>query len=318
MKTVLILTSGKSKQGIDATERFEYVRKFCDAIEDQLSETRVVFTTYNDVEISVVDGNVSCFDIRNQLDFATVNIVHFKNWINDVEIAGTLARFFSMRGATIYNSEVRQTAARTKISQMVLFADSQLPVPDTFFAYKERLTVTLEDASSLPAGLSFPCIMKANDGAMGNDNYLIHDAAEAQEVLKKSPIKQEFVLQAYHPNDGDYRLLYVGLDELPLVFMRRANKKSKLTHLNNTSKGGSGEFVDAAALPSEYLRIAKQAARITGREIGGVDILVDNISRQPYLLEVNQTPALATGFGVDEKIHRFAGLIDSYDDGEEE
>ena len=64
--------------------------------------------------------------------------------------------------------------------------------------------------------------------------------------------------------------------------------------------------------------IARQAAELTGREIGGVDILVDNVTNQPYLLEVNQTPALATGFGVKEKVLRFVDLVESCVDTEEE
>lgn len=317
MKTVLILTSGKSSQGIDSEERFRYVQEFCDAVEAKLSRARVRFATYEDIEISVVGGKATLYDTRNKLNLAKVSLVHFKNWINDTQTSGMLARYFASRDIATFNSEVAHAPARTKIAQMVLCAENNLPVPDTYFASRERMVSRLKDEHSLPDGISLPFIIKANDGAKGNDNYLIRDLAKAHDVLTQAPDGQEFVMQAFHPNDGDYRLLYVGFEQHPLVFVRRAKAGSN-SHLNNTSQGGSGEFVDASTVPSDYLMIARQAAELTGREIGGVDILVDNVTNQPYLLEVNQTPALATGFGVKEKVLRFVDLVESCVDTEEE
>jgi len=317
MRTVLIITSAKSRQDIDATERFGYVQNFCDTVESKLHDSRVLFTTYEDIEVTVEGGKTLVYDARNRLDLSKVSMVHFKNWINDTQTSGMLARYFATRNVPVFNSEVAHAPARTKISQMILFADNNLPVPDTYYAAKHRMLERVSDKQSLPAGIKVPFILKANDGAKGNDNYLIRSPDKARSVLEEASEDREFVMQAFHPNDGDYRLLFVGFEQPPLVFIRRAAAGSD-THLNNTSQGGSGEFVDPTTLPGEYLHIARRAAELSGREIGGVDILVDNVTNQPFLLEVNQTPALATGFGVDEKINRFVELIESTIDTEEE
>ena len=139
MKTVLILTSGKSTQDIKSDERFRYVQEFCDGVVAKLQNTKVRFTTYDDIEITVRAGEPTIYDMRNKLNLAKVSLVHFKNWINDTQTSGLLARFFAVRDITTYNSEVAHAPARTKISQMVLLADNKLPVPDTYFASRDRM-----------------------------------------------------------------------------------------------------------------------------------------------------------------------------------
>lgn len=309
MKKILIITSGKSKQGIDSDERLAYVEQFCREVEKELSGTRVIFMTYEDLEVSVISGVVNFYDNRNEIDLSEISMVHFKNWINDTQIAGMLARYAAGKGIRVYNSEVSASPSRTKIAQMVLFAENNLPVPDTFFASRAKLLEYLTKQIWATGAIKLPFVLKANDGAKGNDNYLINNLAEMHEILDNASGDQEFVIQAYQPNEGDYRFLYIGLEEPPLVFLRQAVGGS--THLNNTSKGGSGKLIDVSDIPRDYLTIAHKAAELSGREIGGVDILVNKETGQPFLLEVNQTPALATGFAVEEKIKRFIDFVDS-------
>jgi glutathione synthase/RimK-type ligase-like ATP-grasp enzyme len=306
MKTVLIITSGKTKDGVDSLERFGYVRDFCNAVESRLSNTKVCFTTYEDITVVVRSGTIAIYDTRTGNSLDDIDFVHFKNWINDVHVAGMIANYLKATDIAMYNSEVCMSSARTKIAQMVLLAQHSITVPDTFFASKHYLEDIFK-TNVLPEGFSFPLIMKANDGAKGNDNHLIRDSDQALRILHNASARLEFVLQAYHENEGDYRFLYVGLDNEPMVFHRKAVGE---THLNNTSQGGVGGLVSSEDVPVEYYELAHRAAEITGREIGGVDILVDAHTNIAYVLEVNQTPALATGYGIDVKIDKFAALVE--------
>jgi hypothetical protein len=62
-------------------------------------------------------------------------------------------------------------------------------------------------------------------------------------------------------------------------------------------------------LPPELMRLAREAAIALRREIGGVDIIINSLTGQTYVLEVNGTPALATGYQVGLKTQRFAALV---------
>jgi hypothetical protein len=87
MKTILIVTSLKSKHDTEDEKRLSYVQDFCDAVEAKLANVRVCFTTYDDIVVTVLDNVVRIYDNRNKLDVLTADFVHFKNWINDTQTA---------------------------------------------------------------------------------------------------------------------------------------------------------------------------------------------------------------------------------------
>lgn len=307
MRTVLIITSS-SERTASWKEREAYIKQFCDDIESRLSDVKLRFTTYDDLSFSVISGQREIFDSRNQLNLDGLDLVQFKNWFHDVEEAGLVARFLKSKGIRFFNSEADNGLMRSKISQMFALSQAGVPVPDTFYAKRSRLADVLS-SGNLPKGFGFPLIMKANFGSKGENNYLVKDFERALKILSEMDNPEaEFVLQNYIENDGDYRFLFIGLDAEPLVIHRRSAGGS---HLNNTSQGGTGNFVELDSLPEEMLENARSAARLLGREIGGADVLVDKSSGKMYILEVNGTPALATGFGTEEKAAKFASFLDS-------
>lgn len=315
MKTFLVITSAKSTDKDNAWEKREqYVQEFYGGLDALLKGISVAYTTYDDIVCQIKDGAVEIIDTRHNLNLGNVDIVHFKNWMFDNEEAAMIAFYLREHKVPFFNSEVDAGLAWGKISQMVRLAMGGVLVPNTFFAKKAKLITAFKDGQ-LPVDLSFPLIMKADGGAKGNDNYLVKDAEVAIAILTEASADKEFVLQEYHPNDGDYRFLFIGTDEPPLVFTRQAQDGS---HLNNTSKGGKGDFVKIDTLPAEYLSIARQAASILRREISGVDILVNKETGQPYVLEVNSTPALATGYGVPTKMKKFATFLQQVLEEQEE
>ncbi len=303
---VLIITSYRSKTN-DWKEREQYVEKFYAAVENLLEDTEVFYTTYNDIVIAVIDNKVSMHDERHDVALEDLDIVHFKNWLFDSEHASLIAFYLKEHGVSFFNQEVDAGLAWGKISQMCRLAVSGVPVPDTLFVKKHILQRYFSE-NTLPTPFVFPLIIKADDGAKGDDNFLVQNKEEALDVLDKVNEEKEFVVQNFLPNDGDYRYLFAGTNNKPLVFIRKAQEG---THLNNTSQGGSGSFVDAGSLPKEYLEYAQKAAQVLKREISGVDIIVDKTTNKPYILEVNSTPALATGYGTDQKQILFKEFIEN-------
>ncbi len=86
-------------------------------------------------------------------------------------------------------------------------------------------------------------------------------------------------------------------------------KRSRIddsTHVNNTSQGGLGELVDVASFPDDLKEIAVKAAKAVGRlDMSGVDIIIDNQTGKPYVLEVNKSPQIETGSNVAIKTQVF-------------
>jgi len=304
-KTVLVISSKSSQSGNEWEKRQVYAKQFYTEIGERCGDVRMIFTTYDALRCQVVGGHTTIREASHDFDIAEAAFVHFKNWVFNIEIATTIAFYLRQHNVPFYNTEVDLKLARDKFSQMVRLAHAGVHVPDTFYCLRSELKSVLE-TDQLPEFLSYPLIIKDNLGSKGNDNFLVHSSQEALEALDKTGENQHFVVQNFLPNDGDYRLLFIGLDDDPLVFIRRSAGES---HLNNTSQGGSGEFVEASSLPDGFIDIARHSAEVLGREIGGVDILVDRSTGLPYVLEVNSTPALATGYGIEEKQRRFAAFL---------
>lgn len=313
MKTFLILTS-KSERTASWAEREIYVRQFAEKLESELEGIKVLYSTYEDMDYSIKGGQISIYDAFNKRDLKQVDLLHFKNWSYEPQEAALIARYLEWHGVPYLNSEVNNGLATSKISQMMILAHADVRVPMTFYARRQRLAETFK--KGLPRDLDYPFIMKANDGSKGDDNYLIKSADQALSVLARyDGTEKQFVLQEYLPNDGDYRLLYIGLDEEPLIFKRLAAAGS---HLNNTSKGGSGELVEVGRFSPGLLKLAERAARTLKREVGGVDILIDKRTAKGYVLEVNGTPALATGYALDKKLDRFTTFLENVLEVQEE
>src|SRR5581483_7913024 len=263
-KKILFITSN-SEQTVAWQEREAYIRSFCEGVEDALKDVRVLYTTYDDLEFTVRGGESSIQDVRNKVDLRDYTFVHFKNWQYETEEATVAAGYLKAHHVPFYNTEVDMPVASGKLAQMFRLSEAGVPVPDSFYAHRSIL-LDLFAESRLPFGFTFPVIMKANDGSRGDDNHLVHSFEEARAALVQIPAHKEVILQNFIANNGDYRILFIGLESDPIIFLRTAVAGS---HLNNTSKGGTGLFVDVASLPTDYMRYARKAAEVLRREIGG-------------------------------------------------
>jgi glutathione synthase/RimK-type ligase-like ATP-grasp enzyme len=315
VKKIFLVITSQSENTVAWAERGRYIQQFCDDLENSLDDVLVRFTSYQDLFFIVTKKQMSIYDTRNKLDLSEVSFVHFKNWTYELEDAALVAKYLDNHGIGYINSEVSITLANGKIAQMFYLAMDKLPVPDSFYA-RRKVLKDIFQTSDLPEGFSFPLIMKDNTGSMGDSNYLVKTKSEVLEILEaKENADKEFILQNFIPNDGDYRLLFMGFEKTPLIFRRSAVKGS---HLNNISKGASGSFVDAKTLGDDLIAQARQAARVLRRELSGVDILINKETQRPYILEVNGTPGLATGFGLTQKAKKFSDYAKELLDMEEE
>jgi glutathione synthase/RimK-type ligase-like ATP-grasp enzyme len=312
-KVVLIITSKQEKTTL-WKDREEYISEFCKIVEGQLTNTNVRYTTYDDLLFTIQAGKAAIVDTRYQLDLSEVHFVHFRNWAYEPEEAATIAMYLRSYSIPFFNTEVEAAGAADKLSQMFFLCKAGVPVPETFYA-RRVLLLHMMQSGKLPDGFQWPLIMKTINGSRGDDNHLVSSVEQANDILSSTDVEKQFIVQNFIENDGDYRFLFIGLETSPLVFHRKGANGS---HLNNTSKGGTGTFVELSSLPALYLKHAFRAAEILNREISGVDIVVDKKTGKDYVLEVNNTPALATGYGLEAKAQKFAQFLEAYTEEIEE
>jgi len=295
-KKVLLLTTTRRGQ-FTGTAHEQNLLRACEALANE--NTRYFAAAVDDISIQVKDGVVAIQDLRNGYDLTAYALVHFLNVHFARDHFMAVALYLNHHKITwVCESDVQGTAF-SKISQMVLFALGDIPVPDTLAVW--------DNAGHLEAAQKFvqpPFIMKSNDGTKGLNNHLVKNWDEYTAILKDGE-RRAYILQPFLPNDGDFRFLYLGDEQL--AFHRRA--ASDDTHLNNSTQGGQGTMIPLADCNPEHLELARRTMEVFGREIGGVDILVDKQTGKPYVLEVNHTPAIFSGLFQREKIAKYAAFV---------
>lgn len=301
MKKILLLTSAREPGWIDTapTEVSQGLHAFVDALNTD-DEMKFSVTTLDKLQFSVENGKVTIFDTYTQCDLASYDVVHFRNVTLFADHARAITLYMDTHGKQVFERIDVSIPEYGKLSQMVLFAQNGVAVPDTWSAWHLADLRRLVEKNKL----AFPFILKANDGIKGHDNYLVRDQAHFDEIVARDTGMQ-FVVQKFVANDGDYRVLYFGNDE-PLIFKRTAAEGS---HLNNTSRGGSSMEIAGQDFDPVALRLAHKAAELTQRLLAGVDAIQDNKTGAWMILEVNANPALSSGTLLERKAAGYKKMI---------
>jgi ribosomal protein S6--L-glutamate ligase len=121
-----------------------------------------------------------------------------------------------------------------------------------------------------------------------------------ERTIKGRIERTSFLLQEYIPNDGDYRIFLLGYRVLGAF--KRQKKEEKLTL--NRSQGPSEVLVE---IPEAVVDLAQKAARALKVEICAADMVIDERTGEPVIIEVNEAPQFhvlekRTGINVAQKI----------------
>lgn len=254
-----------------------------------------------DLQFSVRDGEMAIIEPHSGKDIADFDLVCFQKWSRAPQYALAAAVYLQHKKVEFVGHEVLHQTPLNKLPEMSLLVQNGLPYIDTFIGPSKALVEQL-DQGVLP--FTYPFILKDIGGTQGKNNHLVEHRAALVEILEAAP-EVTFMAQAFIANDCDYRVAVMG-GEAKYVLRRTGQAGS---HLNNTSQGGSGEFMPLDHLPQVVMEDALKAAAAAGRsEFAGVDVLVDKRGRH-YILEVNWSMEIQTGFGVAQKSQIFIDYI---------
>lgn len=251
----------------------------------------------NKVDV-LVDG-VSLFD--DAFD-AVLALGWYKNGSKSYyrDVAYALALVLKSRSIAFWNAEMGQQRSTTKLSAMVLLALEGISVPNTTFS----ITFNVSTAER-----PYPFIAKAIATSRGKSNFLVVD----DDTLERARATDApMLIQDYLENTHDLRVICFAGE--PTLILRRSRGENSETHLNNTSQGGSAEWLDIATADPELLTNSRKISKIMYREMAGIDFIPDAASPIGYsCLEVNAIPQLTSGTDVDVKLTAFIKTIETLD-----
>jgi len=168
------------------------------------------------------------------------------------------------------------TSSQEKISQMILLALKDIPIPSSILCSSESFISNRETILRL---ISFPCVVK-KDGSQGKFVWKV----SSEELLLKLLFKYNelMLIQEYIPNTYDIRTIIYNGEILGSI-----KRSSTDSFYNNVARGGMVSDIELTKEEEEVARKACEACCIT---FGGVDIVRSESG--PLILEVNQGPQI--------------------------
>jgi glutathione synthase/RimK-type ligase-like ATP-grasp enzyme len=308
-KFVVTVTSKPAKDELHilmlSTKWTAVTDKFAKSVEHYGKKLRITYATYEDLRFISGDSSNQITLINTGQDIASFDLVHFKTYSRYRDLAGAAAMYLQQRRVPFIDRVIGDLPAVSKIHQYVVLSDHHIAVPLSIFMLPKRLEQSYD---FLKQQLQLPFVLKDIHGNKGEHNFLITSQATFNKACQQAAKNEvHCVAQAFIDNDEDYRVLVFGT-RLELVIKRA--RRSRKTHLNNTSQGAKATLVASKSLPAKVRSDSLAAAKLLGRQVAGVDFVQDKSSGLWYCLEVNDGPQLATGSFTAEKHAAFAAYLE--------
>jgi len=208
-------------------------------------------------------------------------------------------RQFEMMGVYPLNESVAITRSRDKLRSLQLLARKGIGLPVTGFAHSPD---DIQDMMKMVGGA--PSVIKLLEGTQGIGVVLAETKKAAESVIEAfMGLKTNILIQEFIKESGgtDIRCFVVG--GRVVAAMKRQGAEGEFR--SNIHRGGSATLVK---LTPEERSTAVRAAKITGLNVCGVDILRSN--HGPLVMEVNSSPGLQ---GIETTTEKdVAGMIISF------
>jgi len=199
-------------------------------------------------------------------------------------------RQFEMMGVYPLNESVAIARARDKLRSLQLLSRKGIGLPITGFAHAPD---DVRDLIKMVGGA--PLVIKLLEGTQGIGVVLAETQQAAESVvqafmgLQANILVQEYIKEA---GGADIRCFVMG--DKVVASMKRQAKPGEFR--SNLHRGGTASLT---RITPEERSIAVRAARITGLNVAGVDLLRSN--HGSVVMEVNSSPGLEGIEGTTQK-----------------
>ncbi len=200
------------------------------------------------------------------------------------------------------------TLTEDKFQTSFILKNSGVQTADYELCYKDDFKHIASTIKKWPQMVCKPTNGYGGAGLTKIDNSVSCDLVK--QILTKNDLKNIYIERYVDYDNTDYRIDIVD-DKFVSCYGRQAQNGGWKTNI------GSGGSIFLREPNDEVVNLALKAAKITGLEIAGVDIIYDREKEEYIVLEVNGIPAFATPqqkeLGLDfndKKIDMIVNMID--------
>jgi ribosomal protein S6--L-glutamate ligase len=199
-------------------------------------------------------------------------------------------RQFEMMGVYPLNESVAIARARDKLRSLQLLSRKGIGLPITGFAHAPD---DVQDLIKMVGGA--PLVIKLLEGTQGIGVVLAETQQAAESVVQAfMGLKANILVQEYIKEAGGADIRCFVLGDKVVASMKRQAKPGEFR--SNLHRGGTASLT---RITPEERSIAVRAARITGLNVAGVDLLRSN--HGSVVMEVNSSPGLEGIEGTTQK-----------------
>lgn len=231
-----------------------------------------------------------------------------------LEDATVLANYAKAHGTRIvdriYQDSLLMPLTLAKSVETQRLIEAGIPMSPTLF---DRLSVLREKGDSF---LGFPFVIKSTSGKQGKEVWLPKTREELDNLISELSEQEKkgkrFLAQKFIRASQRNRLFVVGERVIAGITRPTKWRKRFIEKVDGAYPEGKKELL--APLPKDDVELAIGAAKAVSLEIAGVDIIHEDKTGKPYVLEVNSAPrfeavAKAAGINMEEEIVKYlAGL----------
>lgn len=206
-------------------------------------------------------------------------------WINaswgNKDLAYATSLYLSSKG--IPTTYVEQMPS--KITDHMVFGLNHITVPQTVFIKKRTIKNKID---LLKRVCGFPLIVKNTRGLGGSDTKLINSEAELIAAIDTLPKNREYIFQQFINNNYDWGILVAN----GIVVTGAKRYAAQGEYRNNICNGANEVFVDVKDIPENVKKMAINASHALNLDWSRADIVIDEKTAEPFLLEVNRYPGI--------------------------
>lgn len=236
-------------------------------------------SVYNPNKFDVIVGKGLALYHKGQ-EIDNPKLVLTRTGSGTTDFITSVIKQFEQNNIACINSSTSINLAKDKLGSSQLFANNGLPIPKTMLV---KFPV---DAELVETVIGYPCVVKVVTGSHGDGMYLCDNKksfTKIMEFVNKLDTNKTLIVQEYidtRPGE-DLRVFVIG-DKVIGAMKRFAPVGDFRANISN---GGHGE---PFAVNSDIEYLAREAARICGLDIAGIDLLFDKNGYK--ICEANSNP----------------------------
>lgn len=243
-------------------------------------------------------------------DIAEFDVLYIRMVGKRLEEATLVANYAKEKGVRIadrlYGESLLLPMSLGKAVETKLLIQGGIPIPKTFFGSLKKIQEVA------PRMFGFPFVLKSTTGKKARDVWSPKNHEELEELVRTLKTRERegtrFFAQEFIAGSQRMRVFVLGGRAIAAITRPTKWRKRFLEKAGGEYPEGEKRSIDP--IPKEDAELAIAASSAVGLDISGVDILHDDKTRKPYVLEVNSAPAWEavrrdTGLAVEEEILKF-------------